>query len=105
MQSRSKPHVFAGGDIIGTNNLVDAVNDGKVASWYIHKFIGKNSPIFLQSVIDFESKFIGLTKTAVRMSASGNHMALTYDYLAGSPDEIIELTRETQKINDLIYIL
>lgn len=72
---------------------------------YIHKFIGKNSPIFLQSVIDFESKFIGLTKTAVRMSASGNHMALTYDYLAGSPDEIIELTRETQKINDLIYIL
>ncbi len=72
---------------------------------YIHKFIGKNSPIFLQSVTDFEGKFIGLTRTAVRLSASGNHMALTYDYLAGSPDEIIELTRETQKINDLIYIL
>jgi hypothetical protein len=72
---------------------------------YIHKFIGKNSPIFLQSVRDFEMKFIGLNKTAVRMSASGNHMALTYDYLAGSADEIIELTRETRKIHDLIYIL
>jgi putative lipoic acid-binding regulatory protein len=72
---------------------------------YIHKFIGKNSPIFLQSVTEFESKFIGLTKTGIRMSASGNHMALTYDYLAGNEEEIIELTRETQKINDLIYIL
>ena len=37
MQNKNKPHVFAGGDIIGTQNLVDAVNDGKVASWFIHK--------------------------------------------------------------------
>ena len=36
MQNKNKPHVYAGGDIIGTNNLVDAVNDGKVASWFMH---------------------------------------------------------------------
>jgi dihydropyrimidine dehydrogenase (NADP+) len=41
MQNKIKPHIFAGGDIIGTQNLVDAVNDGKVASWYMHKHIGK----------------------------------------------------------------
>ena len=41
MQNKNKPHVFAGGDIIGTQNLVDAVNDGKVASWFIHKRIGQ----------------------------------------------------------------
>lgn len=40
MQNKEKPHVFAGGDIIGTQNLVDAVNDGKVASWFIHKRLG-----------------------------------------------------------------
>lgn len=40
MQNKSKSNIFAGGDIIGTNNLVDAVNDGKVASWFIHKHIG-----------------------------------------------------------------
>jgi len=28
-----------GGDCIGTKNLVDAVNDGKTASWYMHKYI------------------------------------------------------------------
>lgn len=45
MQNKNKPHVFAGGDIIGTHNLVDAVNDGKVASWYIHKYIGNKNGI------------------------------------------------------------
>lgn len=45
MQNKNKPHIFAGGDIIGTNNLVDAVNDGKVASWFMHKEIGKKHGI------------------------------------------------------------
>ncbi len=39
MQNTEMENIFAGGDIIGTSNLVDAVNDGKVASWNIHKYI------------------------------------------------------------------
>lgn len=35
------PNIFAGGDVIGTENLVDAVNDGKVSSWEMHKFLNK----------------------------------------------------------------
>lgn len=31
--------LYVGGDAIGTKNLVDAVNDGKTASWSIHKYI------------------------------------------------------------------
>ena len=31
--------LFAGGDAVGIANLVDAVNDGKNASWSIHKMI------------------------------------------------------------------
>ena len=45
MQNKNKPNVFAGGDIIGTMNLVDAVNDGKVASWFMHREIGKKHGI------------------------------------------------------------
>jgi hypothetical protein len=56
-------------------------------------------------VREFEQKFIGLTRTTERFSASSAHLALTYDYIAGSADEIITLTIETRKINDLIYIL
>ncbi len=39
MQSNKHSFIFAGGDATGSANLVDAVNDGKTASWYIHKYI------------------------------------------------------------------
>ncbi|MBN3296653.1 DPYD dehydrogenase, partial [Amia calva] len=36
----SEPWVFAGGDIAGlANTTVESVNDGKQASWFIHKYI------------------------------------------------------------------
>jgi len=38
-QTTKFPWLFAGGDAIGAKNLVDAVNDGKTASWFIHKYI------------------------------------------------------------------
>lgn len=38
-QTTKFPWLFAGGDAIGAKNLVDAVNDGKTASWFMHKFI------------------------------------------------------------------
>ncbi len=72
---------------------------------YLHKFIGKNSPIFRQSVVDFEKKFIGLKKTNERLSASKKHVSLTYEYHAASPEDVVHLTVETHKMNDLIYIL
>lgn len=72
---------------------------------YPHKFIGKNSPIFWASVAEFEKKFIGLTLVSKRESASGKHTSLTYDYLAANAEEIIQLCIETNKLNDVIYIL
>uniref|UniRef100_A0A8C2RXQ7 Dihydropyrimidine dehydrogenase [NADP(+)] n=1 Tax=Capra hircus TaxID=9925 RepID=A0A8C2RXQ7_CAPHI len=36
----SEPWVFAGGDVVGiANTTVESVNDGKQASWYIHRYI------------------------------------------------------------------
>lgn len=35
--------LYVGGDAIGTKNLVDAVNDGKTASWFIHKKIQESN--------------------------------------------------------------
>ncbi|KAG2393468.1 hypothetical protein C9374_006999 [Naegleria lovaniensis] len=31
--------IFAGGDLVGSGMTVEASNDGKTASWYIHKYI------------------------------------------------------------------
>lgn len=47
----SEPWVFAGGDIAGlANTSVESVNDGKQASWHIHRHIQVNHSL-LQSVI------------------------------------------------------
>lgn len=36
----SEPWVFAGGDVAGlANTTVESVNDGKQASWHIHKYL------------------------------------------------------------------
>ena len=72
---------------------------------YLHKFIGKNSPLFLESVAEFEKKFIGLTRTSEKQSASGKHLSLTYEYQAASAEDVVELSVQSHKINDLIYIL
>jgi putative lipoic acid-binding regulatory protein len=72
---------------------------------YTHKFIGKNSDLFLAGVSAFEGKFVGLKRTGEKQSASGAHLALTYDFLAGSAEDVIELAKATHLIDDLLYIL
>lgn len=72
---------------------------------YTHKFIGKNSDLFRSSVAEFESKFVGLKRVGERQSANGNHLALTYDFLAGTVEDIVELAKATHAIDDLIYML
>jgi hypothetical protein len=72
---------------------------------YTHKFIGKNTDGFRASVAEFEGKFVGLRRTGEKTSASGAHLALTYDFLAGSPEDIVELARATYAVTDLLYVL
>ena len=72
---------------------------------YLHKFIGNNSAIFAAGVSDFEKKFIGLKRVTERQSASGKHLALTYEYQAASAEDVVELAIQTHRIHDLIYIL
>lgn len=39
----SEPWVFAGGDVAGlANTTVESVNDGKQASWHIHRYVQVN---------------------------------------------------------------
>lgn len=87
-------------------NFKDLLNKNyQFPAVYIHKFIGANSQIFKNSVSEFEKKFIGLKRTNENQSASGKHLSLTYEYQAANADDVVLLTTETQKINDLIYIL
>jgi putative lipoic acid-binding regulatory protein len=72
---------------------------------YLHKFIGANTTVFKMAVDDFEKKFIGLTRVTERLSASAKHLSLTYEYQAANSDDVVLLMIETQKLNDIIYII
>jgi putative lipoic acid-binding regulatory protein len=72
---------------------------------YTHKFIGKNTDLFRNSVAEFEGKFVGLKRVGEKQSANGNHLALTYDFLAGTAEDIIDLAKATYLVGDLLYIL
>lgn len=72
---------------------------------YTHKFIGKNTDPFLEGVVKFELKFVGLRRIGEKKSTTEAHVALTYSFLAGTADDIIELAKATYEIEDLLYIL
>jgi putative lipoic acid-binding regulatory protein len=72
---------------------------------YTHKFIGKNSDLFRAAVVEFEAKFVGLKRVGERESANGNHVALTYEFVAGNVEDIVELAKATHAISDLLYML
>lgn len=72
---------------------------------YVHKFIGKNTDAFNLGVVIFEGKFVGLARTGEKRSANAGHIALTYSFIAGTADDIIELAKATYEIEDLLYIL
>ncbi|KAL6042573.1 hypothetical protein STEG23_023896 [Scotinomys teguina] len=75
----SEPWVFAGGDVVGmANTTVESVNDGKQASWYIHKYIQKDSEDLLSAsaciastLAQLGSRIIQLIENALCMSISG----------------------------------
>lgn len=39
MQATHAPWLFCGGDMVGNGTSVEATNDGKTASWYMHKYV------------------------------------------------------------------
>lgn len=72
---------------------------------YIHKFIGRNSPRFAQSVEQFQARFPKLELQTARLSKGEAHLALTFHILAENADEIIAVLEATGDIEDLHLVL
>lgn len=72
MESKGNPWLFAGGDVAGNGTTVEATNDGKTASWNIHKYIQSrggipisktpNLPLFYTPIdlVDISVDFAGM---------------------------------------------
>lgn len=72
---------------------------------YVHKFIGRNSPRFAQSVEAFQARFPKLELQHARLSKGEAHLALTFHLVAESADEIIAVLEATADIEDLHLVL
>lgn len=54
----SEDWVFAGGDIAGVaETTVEAVNDGKTASWSIHRYLQVRSTTFMRTTHEYGIKY------------------------------------------------
>lgn len=85
MQNKSKSNIFAGGDIIGTNNLVDAVNDGKVASWFIHKHIGNKYGIDYGQTPNLPGFFTEIDLVDISTDMAGVHFNNPFGLASAPP--------------------
>lgn len=72
---------------------------------YLHKFIGRNTPAFVNGVNVLEQQFPKLKLKHSRMSSGDANVALTYVFNANSADEIIALLQVTDNIDDVVYVL
>eukprot|EP01133_Synstelium_polycarpum_P008440 gene8440-9927_t len=72
MASKTEEWLFCGGDLVGNGTTVEAVNDGKTASWNIHKYLQSlhgipipdtpQLPNFFTAIdlVDISSEFCGM---------------------------------------------
>lgn len=72
---------------------------------FTHKFIGKNSPRFVQGVERLEKQWPALKLQSSRTSKGDAHVALTYVVEVKSADEVIVLLEATGRIEDILVIL
>lgn len=72
---------------------------------FTHKFIGRNTARFTTGVQQLEARFPKLKLQTARTSKGEAHLALTYELVADSAAEIIEVLEATGQLEDLHLVL
>jgi putative lipoic acid-binding regulatory protein len=72
---------------------------------FLHKFVGRNTPEFARAVAELEKRFPSAKLQISRTSASQAHLALTYQFGAGSADDIVALLVATHALDDILVVL
>jgi putative lipoic acid-binding regulatory protein len=90
--------------------LRELLKQEKYPMTYIHKFIGMNTSAFRDAVEDLEDRFPGLREVSRRESSDSgsgdaNYLACTFNFIASSADEIIELMEATRVLADIKIML
>ena len=90
--------LFTGGDAIGTKNLVDAVNDGKTASWYIHKLIQEKSGLKVPEQPSLPGFFTPIDEVNISTEIIGLKMSNPFGLASAPPTTSYPMIRRAFEV-------
>eukprot|EP00698_Gefionella_okellyi_P015562 TRINITY_DN4394_c0_g2_i1.p1 TRINITY_DN4394_c0_g2~~TRINITY_DN4394_c0_g2_i1.p1 ORF type:complete len:1025 (+),score=213.34 TRINITY_DN4394_c0_g2_i1:328-3402(+) len=79
------PWVFIGGDLAGSHTSVEAVNDGKTASWFMHKFVQEQHGATVSNVPALPNFFSPIDLVDVSVEVSGIKFPNPYGLASATP--------------------
>jgi putative lipoic acid-binding regulatory protein len=71
---------------------------------YVMKLIGKNTVEFQTSLKSLESRFPKIKRTLERSGSGQNHWAVTIEFVADHPEEVILIYQEASGVSDLLVL-
>lgn len=83
--SLDAPWVFCGGDIVGSSTTVEAVNDGKTASWHLHRFVQSLSGIDVGNVAKLPGFFTEIDKVDLSVTTAGLRFPNPFGLASATP--------------------
>jgi dihydropyrimidine dehydrogenase (NADP+) len=97
-QTKAHEWLFAGGDLIGTKNLVDAANDGKTASWYMHKLIQEKAGETVPETHKFPGFYTAIDFVDISTEISGRRMEIPFGLASAPPTTSYPMIRRAFEI-------
>lgn len=84
-RTKAAEWLFVGGDAVGTKNLVDAVNDGKTASWFMHKYIQEQAGLTVPSTPELPGFFTEIDDVNISTEICGVKMENPFGLASAPP--------------------
>lgn len=98
MQSKQAPWVFAGGDVVGNGTTVEAVNDGKQASWHIHKYIQESHGLGVSAQPQLPQFYTEIDNVDISVEMAGIKFPNPFGLASATPTTSADMIRRSFEV-------
>jgi len=79
------PWIFAGGDIVGNGTTVEAVNDGKQAAWWLHKYVQQTHGLMVSPTPQLPNFFTPIDLVDISIDVGPLHFENPFGLASATP--------------------
>jgi len=79
------PWIFAGGDLVGNGTTVEAVNDGKQAAWWMHKYLQESFGLMVPETPQLPNFFTPVDLVDISVDVGPLHFENPYGLASATP--------------------